>query len=138
MLSSPEHPGCERALATTLSLCVELGFPVVSERTEGPTTSLTFLGIEFDMVQEQIHLPQEKLARLLAAIASWSKTTDPLVPQGAGRKRDLLSLIGLLNHAASVVRPGRPFLHSLIDAAATAKGLDHWIHLNHTTQVDLA
>ena len=36
VLGPPEHPGCEHALTSTLSLCAELGFPVASEKTEGP------------------------------------------------------------------------------------------------------
>ena len=39
------------ALATTLALCEELGFPVAEDKTEGPSTTLTFLGIEIDTLQ---------------------------------------------------------------------------------------
>ena len=49
-----------------------------------------------------------------------------------------MSLIGHLNHAAMVVWPGRAFLRSLIDAASTAKELDHWVHLNAADRSDLA
>ena len=58
-------------------------------------------------------------------------------PKASGKKRELLSLIGLLSHAAIVVRPGRPFLRSLIDAAASMQGLDHWVHLNTAARADL-
>ena len=54
------------------------------------------------------------------------------------KKRDLLSSIGLLNHAATVVRPGRAFLWSLIDASTAVRDLDHWVHLNMGARVDLA
>ena len=47
-------------------------------------------------------------------------------------------MIGLLTHAASVVRPGRAFLRSLIDAAAAVRDLDHWVHLNSAARADLA
>ena len=52
-------------------------------------------------------------------------------------KRDLLSLIGLLNHAASVVRPGRTFLRSLIDASMTVERLDHRITLSAQARADI-
>ena len=42
-----------------------------------------------------------------------------------GKKRELLSLLGLLNHAATVVRPGRVFMRNLIEASTTVKDLDH-------------
>ena len=93
LVSGPAtQPDCQRDLNTVLSLCGELGFPVAPEKTEGPTTTLTFLGIEIDSVQQEL--------RLHPAAAA---------PRGSMKKRDLLSLIGLLNHAATVVRPGRAF-----------------------------
>ena len=141
LLGPPSHPQCQQSLALTLILCEELGFPVTSEKTEGPATTLTFLGIEIDTVQSQIRLPQDKLDRLKSTIALWMRQTDQLTPRGSGKKRELPSLIGLLTHAASVVRPRREFLRSLIDAAdaaAAVQGLDHWVHLNSDACADLA
>jgi hypothetical protein len=106
VLGPPEQPNCTHALTTTLALCAELGFPVAPEKTAGPITTLTFLGIDIDTTQQQIRLPQEKLLRLSPAIASQMKQASHPSPWGSGRKRQLLSLIGLLNHAATVVRPG--------------------------------
>ena len=111
---------------------------VASEKTEGPATTLTFLGIEIDTVQSQTLLPQDKLDCLKSTIALWMRQTNQLTPRGSGKKRELLSLIGLLTHAASVVRPGRAFLRSLIDAAAAVRDLDHWVHLNSAARADLA
>ena len=110
LLGPPGHPQCEQSLALTLALCEELGFSVAPEKTEGPATTLTFLGIEIDTVQSQIRLPQDKLDRLKSTIALSMKQADQLTPRGSGKKRELLSLIGLLSHAASVVKPGRAFL----------------------------
>lgn len=66
-----------------------------------------------------------------------SQSEQP-IPQNSGKKRDLLSLLDFLHHAATVVRPGRAFLRSLIDAAAAVQGLDHWVHLNSSARADLA
>lgn len=66
------------------------------------------------------------------------KQADNPSPKSSGKKRDLLSLIGLLTHAASAVRPGRAFLRSLIDAATTTQNLDHWVHLNRAARADIA
>ena len=60
------------------------------------------------------------------------------MPQRSGTKRDLLSLIDLLNHAVSVVKPGRTFMCSLIDESASVKALDHHIHLSAKARVDIA
>ena len=64
--------------------------------------------------------------------------TEQPTPRRSVTKRDLLSLLGLLHYAATVVRPGRAFLHSLINAATTVQALDHRVHLNSSARADLA
>ena len=138
VLGPPDQPVCAEALATTLAVCEELGFPVAEDKTEGPSTTFTFLGIEIDTLQLQLRLPQDKLLRLTSTIASWMRLSDQQTPCRSATKRDLLSLVGLLCHAATVVRPGRAFLRSLRDAAATVQRLDHRVHLNFAARADLA
>ena len=138
VLGPPDQPTCAEALATTLALCEELGFPVAEDKTEGPSTTLTFLGIEIDTLQLQLRLPQDKLLHLRSTIASWMKGSGQQTPRRSATKRELLSLVGLLCHAATVVRPGRALLHNLCDAAATVQRLDDLVHLNYAAQADLA
>ena len=52
-------------------------------------------------------------------------------------KRELLSLIGQLQHACCVVRAGRTFLRRMISLAKVAKFLHHRIRLNKGFQSDL-
>ena len=134
VMGSPGQNSCAEALITTLALCEELGFPVAPEKT---ATTLTFLGIEIDTEKLQLRLPQDKLSQLAATIEGWMKVTDHQTARHSGKKRELLSLLGLLNHAATVVRPGRAFMRNLIDASTTVKDLDHWVHLNQAAQADL-
>ena len=103
LVGPPSSHVCHEALVATIALCEELGFPVTPEKTEGPTTTITFLGIELDAGAGQLQLPQEKLTRLLVIIKQWMTQGDHLAPRLSGKKRDLLSQIGLLHHAASVV-----------------------------------
>ena len=53
------------------------------------------------------------------------------------RKRELESLLGHLQHAATVVRPGRTFVRRLIELVAAFKHADHWIRLSGATRSDL-
>ena len=129
---------CQAALDTTLSICEQVGLPVAPEKTEGPTTCLTFLGIEIDTQTNQLRLPQDKLDKLRSTIGHWMYSGRKQAPRRSGTKRDLLSLIGLLNHAAKVVRPGRAFLRGLIDTAGTVEPLDHYVHLNGAARAELA
>ena len=82
LLGPPDRQVCHNNLELPLSLCQELGFPVAPEKTEGPTTSITFLGVELDSVAQQVRLPQDKLSRIQVTIAKWMKQSD--TPQVRG------------------------------------------------------
>ena len=130
-LGSPASQECSNNLQTTKSSCSTLGLPLKHEKVEGPTTMLVFLGILLDTVAMEMRLPDGKVAELHQLIAKWSS-------KRAGKKRELLSLIGKLSHAAKIVVPGRIFLRRMIDTANKAKQLDHWIHLTTDFKSDLA
>ena len=46
-----------------LSVCNNLGIPVVIEKLEGPATTITFLGIEIDSITHHLtqNLPHSKM-----------------------------------------------------------------------------
>jgi len=77
-----------------------------------------------------IRLPEDKLRDLQALLRAWHKK------EGC-RKRELLSLLGLLNHACKAVRAGRSFLRRLIDESTKAKKLEHFVHLNEEARSDI-
>ena len=52
-------------------------------------------------------------------------------------KRDLLSLIGLLQHAVKVVRPGCTFVRRMIDLSMVAKKPQDHLRLNKAFRSDL-
>ena len=99
---------CRDNLDAMLRLCEATGTPIDPEKTKGPCTSLTFFRIEMDMVQMQLRLPEDKLAWLVELLQSWQR-------KKCCKKRDLLSLTGVLAHACKVIRPGWSFLRRLID-----------------------
>ena len=49
----------------------ELGIPLATEKIEGPSTSLTFLGILLDTSRMEARLPDDKLQRIQKEISSW-------------------------------------------------------------------
>ena len=103
LLGPPDSPIYQRAWETTLTCCQKLGVPVAGHKTEGPSRSLVFLGIELDTEARVIRLPDDELHRLQGEIKSWAG-------RSSCKKRALLSLIGQLQHACRVVQPGRTFL----------------------------
>lgn len=78
-----------------------------------------------------LYLPHNKLHRLHQLLEQWQnlKTTPS--------KRELLSLVGVLSHAATVVPPGRAFTRNLIQAAAGVKRLNRPVRLNIQCRADL-
>ena len=64
LVGSPGTDVCQRALSITLATCEELVVPLAVDKTEGPSTSLSVLGIELNSASMTTSLPVAKLARL--------------------------------------------------------------------------
>ena len=88
--------------------CAVLGIPVAEHKKEGPTTRLTFLGIEIDTVQGIMRLPPEKIERFRILLDEWKERTSCT-------RKELESVIGHLNHACKVIRSARTFLRQMLD-----------------------
>ena len=130
LFGAPESHECRRALESVLETSARLGVPIAAHKTEGPASVITFLGIELDTEAKTLRLPEEKLVRLKREIWRWQG-------KRSCTKRELLSLIGLLQHACCVVRPGRSFLRRMIALTKVAKELHHRIRLNRGFRSDL-
>jgi hypothetical protein len=61
-LGPPKDAACAMALHQALHVCNQLGVPVATHKTEGPTTQLTFLGIQINTDTMTLSLAQDKLA----------------------------------------------------------------------------
>ncbi len=130
IIGPPNSTVCQEHLVTVLSVCESLGVPIATEKLEGPSSCLTFLGIEIDTVAGVLRLPEDKLSRLHHQLHRWSK-------RRACRRRQLESLIGLLQHACRVVRPGRSFLRQMIALLGHSHRPYHRIRLNRRFKADL-
>ena len=130
MVGAPRSIECARNVEVIHRVCRELNVPMEPEKDEGAATTITFLGLELDSINMEVRLPKEKLQKLKALILSWRG-------RKAGKKRDLLSLIGLLTHAGRPVRPGRAYVRRLINLSTLASQLDHFVRVNKEARVDL-
>ena len=125
-MGAPDSQECQANMERMLSVCQWLGVPISPSKCAGPAQVLTFLGFELDTNQMVVRLPEEKLWRTLAMVQEW-----------AGKKRELESLLGHLQHAATVVRPGRTFVRRLIELLSMTQSRDRWIRLNASSRSDL-
>ncbi len=130
LFGAPDSCQCGVSLERALARCKGLGVPIAPAKTEGPATKLTFLGIELDTASLTISLPLEKLECLCTMIRDWES-------KKSYTKRELLSLIGYLQHACLVIKPGRSFLRQIFDLSAGARALHHRVRLNAGFRSDL-
>ena len=130
IMGPPHSTVCQQNVDIFISLCAELGVPLAPDKLEGPSTSLTFLGIILDTEHMEIRLPRDKLARIQQLLTSW-------LPRRKARKRQILSLVGTLQHATKVVRPGRAFVSRMYSTAAKLRQMHFTTRLNKSFRSDL-
>ena len=102
-MGPPKSTMCQQNLDIFIPLCADLGVLLASNKLEEPSTSLSFLGIILDTDCMEIRLPSEKLTRMQALLQTW-------LPKKKASKREILSLVGTLQHVTKVIRPGRAFV----------------------------
>ena len=65
-----ESSTCEEKLHVMLALCAKLNVPIKPSKVEGPTTSLTFLGIHFNTTSMEASFTSERKQALLHELSS--------------------------------------------------------------------
>ena len=122
---------CELGLRQFFSLCDKLNVLVKHSKTVWPSTCVSVHGIELDTVAMEARLPADKLENLSALLSKYKC-----------RKRiqlgELQSILGHLNFACKVVKPGRCFMRRLYDLTCGKINKHHYIKLNAESRADLA
>ena len=135
--AATEHE-CLGNLTLLENTCHILNLPLSLPKREGPSTTLVFLGIELDTIALELRLPAQKLERLKSTIQKWYdkffRNHKPFC-----KRKELESLIGLLQDASIVVRPGRTFLRYLINHLKSShhRRGNVFIRLNKEAQSDI-
>ena len=103
LIVSPSHDLCKQQLDLFLMLCHYLGIPMAPEKTIGPSSTISFTGVELDSVLMEARLPPDNLVKCRDLIAGFLRHRKVTF-------REIQSLTGLLNFACTVVVPGHAFL----------------------------
>lgn len=130
VLGPPGSSDCKQYLDILERVCALLGVPLAAEKKDGPTWRIIFLGIIIDTMTGELSLPRDKLERLLGEVDRWAE-------KRWCTRKELESLIGSLQHACKVIRPGRSFLRRAISLLSVAKKPGHFIRLNKEFRSDL-
>ena len=107
-----------------------LGVPIASDKTEGPTTKLVFLGLELDSEEMVVRIPLSKLEEIKLKI-------NKFLTQKKCTLRQMQSLIGSLNFACRAILPGRPFCRRLINATCGLTQPHHYLRITRGMRKDL-
>ena len=118
-IGPPKSDECQKNLGIIKDVCHMLGIPLALEKVEGPSTALEFLRISLDTCLMEARLPDEKLEQTKRAVREW-------LHKKSATKREILSLVGLLQHATKVVRPGRSFLSRMYGTAVRVPELHYF------------
>ena len=105
---------CRKLMDEFMVLSKELCVPLAINKTVGPTTKLTFLGLEIDTVFMLIRIPDNKLNKLKSGIFY-------LLGRQKIQLRELESVVGLMAFCARAIPSARAFLRRFYDLIASVK-----------------
>ena len=127
---APHDQSCRQSLSAMLLTFTNLCIPIAPTKTQGPSTTLEFMGITLDSIRMEARLPLDKVERILTSLSDFQ-----------GRKsctlKELQSLIGTLNFACRVIPPGRPFLQRMVALTRNITKPHHHIKLSAGFFLDL-
>lgn len=130
LIVAPSLAACQKAMDNAIALFRRLNIALSWEKVEGPSTCLSFLGIEIDTKEWQLRLPADKLSNLFTELSHWLTKTSCT-------KRQLLFLIEKLSFATKVLLVGRIFLRCLINLSTKTNSLDNYLHLDVDARADI-
>ena len=131
LMGPPQSSMCYKNLEVVKDLCAQLRRYPSGLKKGGQTIRITtFLGITLDTQSMEAHLPADKLKRIVTLALSWLKRKKAI-------EREILTLVGLLQHATKVVKLGCTFITRMYATAAKVKKLSYYTRLTKEFRSDL-
>ena len=112
------------------SILAELGVVESLKKALAPSTTMVFLGVEFDTLQMCMRIGEEKLQEVKATVQKWFRRT-------VATKEELQSLQGQLMWVSKVVRFSRCFVARIIGEQKNLKSQKQKKTLSHDIRKDL-
>ena len=115
-----DFAGCERGARAQLAfdtlgkLLSDLGVRESIDKASPPSTTMRFLGVEFDTIKMCMRVDEVKRAEIQKLSVFWSRKT-------VATKQELQSILGKLIWISKVVRYSRCFVSRIISALKTLK-----------------
>ena len=119
MVYVDDFGGCEKTQERAIqssealhNLLKDLGLEESLKKEYKPSTSMPFLGVNFDTVRLEMSIPPEKLAEVREEVTLWENKTK-------GTKKTLQQLLGKLFWVSKCVKFSRPFMGRLLGQLKT-------------------
>lgn len=130
ILGPPGNTLCRRTMGAFMSLCDSLGIPLADEKTEGPVSTLVFLGLELNSEAQTVKVPENKVTGLKELI-------NCLLSKKKATLKEVQQVIGTMQFACRAVVPGRTFMRRLIGLTSGVKRPHHYIRVTQEAKRDL-
>lgn len=121
---------CRTLMEIFKQTCDEFGIPLADDKTQGPVTSLIFLGLEIDTVQRCIRIPTSKILELKGLLKI-------LIDRKKVKRKELESLVGKLNFFSKAVRGSRAFNRRFYDALIGVANPNFKIRISKAVREDM-
>ncbi|XP_077319609.1 uncharacterized protein LOC143942234 [Lithobates pipiens] len=108
-----------------------LNVPIGEHKVEGPSQAITFLGVSLDTNTMQASLPPDKLTRIRTVLRDFTHARTCT-------KRQLQSLLGMLNFAMRIIPQGRSFVSRLLALLSHSQDPEQVLSLDSAAMADLA
>jgi hypothetical protein len=129
--SANSTQNCTKLIQIFNKLCRQFGVPLTVNKTVGPTTSITFLGLEIDTVLMLVKIPPDKLNRLKLMLLQ-------VITKMKMALKEIESITGLMVFCSRAIISARAFIRRFYDLIASIQNGKpyHTVRLNAEVKAD--
>ena len=109
----PEEARATSALGALQGVMEDLGVVQAPAKICQPSQRMVWLGIQFDTWAMSMQIPEAKMGEIMECLRRWQT-------KSRATRKELQSLLGLLNFVASVAKPTRLFTNRMLDTLREA------------------
>lgn len=121
---------CQNLMGSFDTICKELGVPLSEEKTEGPSTYITFLGLGINTINQTIFIPKDKVDTLKSMIHNvYTRRKVTL--------KVMQSLVGSLAFVTKAIPAGRAFCRRFYDSLSQGYKKHHYITISKALRDDM-
>ena len=130
LVAAKDLVSCEYLMNNFSVMCQELGVPLAPEKTIGPASKFTFLGLDIDTDNMSVSIPSDKLDKLISSL-------QKLMLKKKTTLKEMQSLSGLLNFCCKAIPAGRAFIRRFYDAMTGLTKPFHHVRITAELKEDI-